>query len=410
MVNKKGSMNEKNEKFVFAVGMFRSGTTFLGRIFDAHPDLAVASDPYFEFFKAFRNELYHRFYPNWDDTEPLSDYFCQDLREAFDLIQGTTLDHPLKHQSLEVILERITEHGGKWSPLVMPHIKDIRASNYRELWDGLTDRLRKVYGKKPDSVIGCKEVWTEEMISPFLNTYPGARAVHILRDPRAIIASNFMRRGSVIKYPLLFLIRQWRKSVAFHFLNRERKDQYHFIQYESLVREPEATLTRLCRFIGVPFSEAMLQTENYKDSRGGSWTQNSSYGTSDKINTEFTEKWRQILSESQIQYVEDLCHAEMEYLGYARITQPAPFRSVFTVQDIPEGEISPWMKVFHRRYQTSAKNIAEEHLRLTVMQDPKKYSKEIEPRLLQSLLIDPRYLDKISQKARSAAVTAGPVR
>ena len=42
--------------------MFRSGTTFLGRVLDAHPRIIAASDPYFEFFKAFRNEINPRNY------------------------------------------------------------------------------------------------------------------------------------------------------------------------------------------------------------------------------------------------------------------------------------------------------------------------------------------------------------
>jgi hypothetical protein len=384
-----------SEKFIFAVGMFRSGTTFLGRIFDAHPKLAVASDPYFEFFKAFRNEIYRRFDPHWDDAEPLNDYFFDENTERFDAIQKTTLDQPFEHQSLEVILQRIIEHGGKWSPLVMPYLKNISAANYRDLWLELVKRLRKVYAKTPDSIMGCKEVWCEEMIAPFLRTFPAAKCIHILRDPRAIIASNFTRRGGVIKYPLLFLIRQWRKSVAFHLLNRDNKEQYHLIQYESLVNDPEGALRKMCQFIGVEFSSAMLQTENYRDSAGQTWTQNSSYGTSSKINKEFSEKWKSSLTPSQIQYIEDLCHYEMESFGYNRSTEPAFFESVFNNQVIPENEISPWMRVFHRRYETTAKNMAQEFLRLTLLQDSKRFSQELSPSNLQSIFIDRDYLSKL---------------
>jgi len=384
-----------SEPYIFATGMFRSGTTFLGRVLNAHPRFAVASDPYFEFFKAFRNEIYHRYFPGWNDAEPMSDYFLRDHTQALDEIQQATMDQPIRNQTLPEILKRIAEHGVKYSPLVMPHIQDIQASTYRELWTELVKRLTRVYAKSADSIMGCKEVWLEEMIAPFLRTFSGVKCIHIIRDPRAVIASNFSKDGSVIKYPLLFLIRQWRKSVAFHLLHRENKNCYFMVQYESLVNRPEETLRKMCPFIGVDFSADMLKTENFQDSRGNKWTQNSSYGTSSSINKEFNQKWKTALSSSQIQYIEDLCHWEMEFLGYERVSQPAFFESLFQDQTIREEEISAWMKPFHKEYQTSMANIAKEYFRLSLIRDEHKQSSRIERDQLKAVFIDPDYLSTV---------------
>jgi len=191
-------------KYLLAVGMFRSGTTFLGRVLDAHPRIVAASDPYFEFFKAFRNEIYREHFPDWDDTEPFDDYFCTTNTEIFNQIQAADFDRPIKRQSLDTIIQHITAHGGQQASTVMSHIQDVKANTYKELWIELVKKLEEVYSQSPDSVIGCKETWPEEMIAPFIRTFPKSKCVHILRDPRAVIASNFTQKSSYCEVSTAF--------------------------------------------------------------------------------------------------------------------------------------------------------------------------------------------------------------
>ena len=57
-----------------------------------------------------------------------------------------------------------------------------------------------------------------------------SKCIHILRDPRAVAASNYV---SSLCYPNLFLARQWRKSAALARLNAERhSDAYLIVKYE----------------------------------------------------------------------------------------------------------------------------------------------------------------------------------
>ena len=64
---------------LFITGLFRSGTTFLARALNAHPELSVASDPYFEFWKLLRNKWYGGRDAEFNTAAPLSDYFFQDV-------------------------------------------------------------------------------------------------------------------------------------------------------------------------------------------------------------------------------------------------------------------------------------------------------------------------------------------
>ena len=65
----------KPYKELFIFGMFRSATTMMSRSLSAHPQITIASDPYFQFFKSYRNEIYSENIHGFDHNSPVGDNF-----------------------------------------------------------------------------------------------------------------------------------------------------------------------------------------------------------------------------------------------------------------------------------------------------------------------------------------------
>ena len=79
----------------------------------------------------------------------------------------------------------------------------------------MTDRVVNELRLPGLAVIGSKEIAVEEYIPYFIEV--GTKVVLVVRDPRAMIASLALGEGE--RYggsprPILFDVRNWRKSVA----------------------------------------------------------------------------------------------------------------------------------------------------------------------------------------------------
>src|SRR5581483_175451 len=108
-------------------GMMRSGTTLLGRMLDAHPQAAVATDPYLPFFKRFRSAISRQIGTPVADDLPLGDYYYStDQLELFRAIQAASLDVPFEADQLPVLRQEIGTFGSPWAPALMDRLDHIR--------------------------------------------------------------------------------------------------------------------------------------------------------------------------------------------------------------------------------------------------------------------------------------------
>ena len=85
-------------------GMFRSGTTLVGRMLHAHPRIALASDGTFPFYKFLRDALESGVgnAAGWGGDAPLADYyFNAHTRRTFEAIQSAILDLPIAAPELD---------------------------------------------------------------------------------------------------------------------------------------------------------------------------------------------------------------------------------------------------------------------------------------------------------------------
>jgi hypothetical protein len=179
----------------------------------------------------------------------------------------------------------------------------------------------------------------ERYASEIFEAYPGARMIHMVRDPRdryqASLALWPDGRGGAGGATA-----RWRYSMALAARNRRRfGDRYRILRYEDLVSEPETVLRGICDFIGEPFDPAMLRMSDApstfirKLAAGGPIPED----TAQLVSAEHVGDFRGAIDEADIAFIELLAGHRMEQLGY-ELERPAMApsdRLRFLLLDVP---------------------------------------------------------------------------
>ena len=153
---------------------------------------------------------------------------------------------------------------------------------------------------------------------------PDAQLVHVVRDPRACVASleqvPWWGRGPVVS------LATWMEAQAAGDRWRRRlgPDTWHEVHYEDLVRDPEPVLRRLCAFLGEDYDPAMTSpsaTAPVAVPQRKTWHRQ----TSGDITTGRVAAYRGVLSAEELALVERVAGRRMEALGHVReSTAPVP--------------------------------------------------------------------------------------
>ncbi len=379
-----------NEQQLFVTGMFRSGTTLAARLLNAHPRIVFASDPFARLFKAFRNTVAERVWgtEKTDAAAPLGDYyFDTDQQALMTRIQETPLTLPIGRLSLANLRDQIEKASAPYSPLIAPYLSELKGNTFAELFERGFDIIEKAYGKTDSHWVGFKEVWTGEFVPHLLQQFPRAKAIHIVRDPRAVCAS---KNVSEEKYPWLFLIRQWRKLTTFAWKHTQysfaNHDRVLVVRYESLIQNPEEQIQRICTFLNIDLHSDMLDPQAFKNGQGKKWKQNSSYVEGiQKFNVTSVDRWKSMLDTSQVQMIENLCQAEMKTWDYAPVTpdSSSPFwQMIFEPPIISEENLASWIIPYSQvRLDEVMREMSLEYVREQVLASSEEISDVLKRKL-----------------------------
>jgi hypothetical protein len=131
---------------------------------------------------------------------------------------------------------------------------------------------------------------------------PDLRAIHMLRDPRDVARSSIgMGWAGTLFHGVAHWIeteQAWDRVAA-----RIAPEHALELRYETLLQDLEGELRRVCGFIGVPFSPAML---NYHE--------NSSY---DRPDPRLIEQWRRKIAPGDLALIEGRVGPLLAARGYA---------------------------------------------------------------------------------------------
>lgn len=307
----------------------RSGSYLISMMMSANPELMVASEPYLELFRSYRNAVVREnarsdFADQFDPASPMQDYyFTEDHRYAKNLVQQATLDIPYDDSEWEGYLEKAVPRVSLQCAELAPLMPEMKSDDYRGMFDKGFELIKRTRDTSHCKWVGIKDAWIIEFFAPLAKAYPDAKFITILRDPRAMVNSML---GVVNEDPLqvaqvLSYARHWRKYVAYmtYFQTLPLfKDRLYFVTHEQVLSDPEGKSRDICEFLEVDYVPQMIDTESFHDyATGKVWNGNSSFESSTKgISKHRAERWKTKLSPEIIKTVDFLCGPEMRLAGF----------------------------------------------------------------------------------------------
>ena len=337
-------------------GMGRSGTTLLDKLLTAHPQCHFYSQPLPLLFVEVKRRFLelHGLKP---DPYPLASYY----RCGYSIHDFTRWleSYRVEESVIDSAESLMADYSGQLDKLQLS--VDLAGMPLADLLSTCLEHTSST-----QHIVGLKEVFCEEFLPYLLKS--GFAAAIILRDPRDVVAS--MHHGDGPHHigsprPILFDLRNWRKSVEFC-IHLGGKANFTYLRYEDLVRSPATSLNSVFSQLGLHgVTSDGLQM---KDGDGNDWQGNSSFGqfAAAGISRNSVGRYAEVLGPDQIQYVESICLAEMHWAGYvaSRRSDSAYMASIAN----PRPDVCHRAEFAHG-YSTSFDNTDFEQRRLAALID-----------------------------------------
>jgi hypothetical protein len=299
---------------IFVVGVSRSGTSLMRGVLGKHSRIAIADE----------NHYLGHLLP-WEGAR-------HDFRRAGDLADDAAVkrlvDRMYSDEFLRGSRVRPVSPFWRWQARRIP-----RADMERRMLAGersergvFTAVLRSYADRKRKAIMGEKTPAHIRWADTLLSWYPNARIIHMVRDPRGVFRSELRRRTAsadslpyrlLVKVPPLmrgFVLLEtawaWASAVAHHrALSRRYPDRYRIVRFEDLVRDPEAEISLMCEFLGVPFEPAMLEQEVV--SKGDRLGEAG-------FDAGAADRWRASIARGEMRWLGWLLGRRLEEMGYTR--------------------------------------------------------------------------------------------
>ncbi len=240
---------------IFIVGVPRSGTTMMREVLERSPRIAIARE--------------NHFVGHVRESEGARFYF----RRAGDLAEDATIvrivDMIYSGDFSDMSRWREVSTYWKWLVKFVPRDdleRRLLATDRTER--GLMTAFMRVYADyQGRPVMGEKTPAHLSYVDILLEWYPGAKVVHMIRDPRAVYVSDLRRRRNkprkpyswFMKVPLLLQVvllfqvtLTWRSASRLHAeYARRYPTSYRLVRFEDVMEQPERTVGQLFDFLGV---------------------------------------------------------------------------------------------------------------------------------------------------------------
>ncbi len=262
----------------FIIGCGRSGTTLLRTILNRHADIAI----------------------------PLESLFIIDYLKA-------AASHEISFLIPMLVREpEIAEWG------IRPQVEDFKEC---QSISDVVNQLHQIYlqakGKKH---WGQKTPRFVRETALLLEHFPEALFIHVVRDPRAVISS--LIHSDVHHSNAYHASLRWRMDVM---QGLELEDKHHQrvirVHYEDLVRDTENTLRQILEFLNLAFDPVILQQDESSVGEYSKFYQNIHANLDRDTTDRYIDKWKDNLSNADIEVAEALTHDYMQRLGYRQIIE-----------------------------------------------------------------------------------------
>jgi len=267
---------------IFIVGAPRSGTSMLRVMLNRHPNIAICDETYFFYYVYLRRRAFGDL-QNINNRKILVDRYLSIRR-----IRSQQLDLPGLSTAL-------MQNGNTYPAFFLSLI------NYYADCQG---KLR------------CGEKTPQHALYTDLlcDWYPGCKIIHIIRDPRDVVAS-LMRMPWASKNVTVNAL-SWLKYIRGAHRASQRPN-YLLVHYENVVHDPEAAIDSICTFLGETYNPDILATTGQSNVQNVSkewWFQRATK----QVEKDRIGLWQQELDADQVSMVEWILGSYMDKFGYVR--------------------------------------------------------------------------------------------
>ena len=300
----------------------RSGSSFLGDIFNQHPDVFYLFEPVrtvqrsftgnslFEFdfsSSSYQNRVFE-FFENITNCRFTSEIFIRYLLPQ-DRHRSLALTSPpfcLKNGT-SMVCHKLESH----------QLEDVCKNNYNVLAAKiLTPRILNSHGE-----------WTNEKLLQGCSSGSASdcKIIHLVRDPRAVVESlkslKFFRRAHDPRRELSWFVQKMCHQMEFdvkvgELLRTSLPDGYKLIRFEDLAQHPLPVVNELYKFTGIEMLDTikkwLYETTNSRNNTG------SAYGTS-RNSSQVVSNWRTKMSSATVKIIEKYCGSVMKQLNYTEL-------------------------------------------------------------------------------------------
>jgi protein-tyrosine sulfotransferase len=178
--------------------------------------------------------------------------------------------------------------------------------------------------------------------------FPNATVIHIVRDPRDVVASLKTHKKRKIVggvavptgyiMPVNLCIDRWKLAVQDALKHRKQKN-FIQIRYEDIVLNPEETVYYLCENLGIVYDAQMLNFHLQKGPSRDSIKFPQNIEATKQLYESSVGRYKEVLTASEIKLVENQLADFMEELGYETTAVVKNHFSPFISKDI-QGEIT----------------------------------------------------------------------
>jgi hypothetical protein len=270
----------------FIVGSSRSGSTLLRLMLASHSRIAIPSETWY----------------------------------LIDLLAEFPFDRPLRESEISAAVSMMTGHY-TWPDMKLDAAElRYRAVNLRGA--RLRDLVEIVYRWHMESEgkirWGDKTPAYIEIVPPLAAMFDDAKFIHLIRDGRDV-AKSFQRQGWHGPW-IHGYTREWLRAAELDLkLSQTPLDERMLrVRYEDLVLHPEATLHRVCAFIGEEFEERMLRWHRRVDEAIPERELKLHSSLHRDMNPSDVGRWKREMTPREVFVAEALIGTQLSRFGYER--------------------------------------------------------------------------------------------
>jgi hypothetical protein len=161
---------------------------------------------------------------------------------------------------------------------------------------------------------GDQTGYIERYADPIFAAYPGAKMIHMIRDPRDCYEASFSKT-SHRKGKAGISTASWLQTIGLARRNLGKyPGRYKIIQFEKMVSQTEETIREVCDFLEEPFVPSMLWMEDVPRFQSGPGLK--ARPKHSPLSTEFIGRYLTLPSKNEIAFIQKCAKDEMLASGY----------------------------------------------------------------------------------------------